>query len=65
MRLYVALSPEAWDTLREVARRERRRPQDEAALLLGRILRRRAVTKREQESWPVHAAADCEVQRAL
>src|SRR5260221_6263987 len=32
VRLYVAFSPEAWDTLREVARRERRRPQDEAAL---------------------------------
>jgi hypothetical protein len=36
--LYVPVQPDTLDRLREIARRERRRPQDQAALILERAL---------------------------
>lgn len=39
MRIYVAMTPEEWERLLALSRRERRRPQDQAAVLLSRVLR--------------------------
>jgi len=38
MRLFVPLTKTEFDTLKELARTERRRPQDQAAAMLARVL---------------------------
>ena len=38
MRLFVPLTKTEFDTLKELARTERRRPQDQAAAILARVL---------------------------
>ena len=42
MRLYVPITRQEFDALRQIALAERRRPQDQAAVLLGAVLRERA-----------------------
>jgi len=48
--IYVPLSPEAKAALREIAQRERRSPQDQAAVILERALRRTLDGSRDREA---------------
>jgi hypothetical protein len=57
MRLYVTLDRVEADRLAEAARRERRRPKDQAAYLIARALERDAEgsRRREPEDRPAEA----------
>ena len=57
MRLFVSLTREEFDALAELARAERRRPQDQAAALLARALGGRARAGVERPAGPMATRA--------
>lgn len=57
MVLYVRLDDDALQHLRELAKRERRRPRDQAAILLERVLAEAVASEQGKPSRQLVAAA--------